>query len=102
MAAKRFFKWVIIRYKDWRELNDEVERLKRELERTQQKNTNLQAKLKAYETGCLYGGNHCEACKKSRKVSGFVSYGMGYYKENNIICTLNVPCGEFELKEATP
>lgn len=84
--------------REWKSLSDEVDKLKREIKRIEHKNADLQAKLNAYETGCLYGGEHCEVCQKGRKVSGFVTYGMGYYKENNHICTLNVPCKEFVPK----
>lgn len=96
---KRFKNLVVSSRREWNSLEAEVDKLKRALKQAEQKNADLQAKLNAYETGCLYGGAHCEACKKSRKVSGFVSYGFGCYKENNNICTLNVPCGEFEPKE---
>ncbi len=96
----KYFKNIAISSrKEWNSLRDEVEKLKIELKQTQHENADLQAKLKAYETGCLYGGHHCEACKKSRRVSGFVSYGLGCYKDVDHICTLNVPCGEFEPKE---
>lgn len=95
---KYFVNLAISNRREWDSLTDEVEKLKKELERTQKKNADLQAKLKAYETRCLYGGTHCEACKKSRRVSGLISYGMGCYS-NTHVCTLNVPCGEFEPKE---
>lgn len=85
--------------REWNNLEAEVDKLKRELKQLEEKNARLQAKLDAYETGCLYGGEHCEACEKSRKVSGFVTYGMGCFKEHNHICTLNVPCKEFVPKE---
>ena len=88
--------------REWNSLEAEVDKLKRELKQLEEKNARLKAKLDAYETGCLYGGEHCEVCEKGRKVSGFVTYGMGYYKENNHICTLNVPCKEFVPKEAAP
>jgi hypothetical protein len=96
---KHFANLVVSSRREWESLSDEVDKLKRELKRIEHENADLQAKLNAYETGCLYGGAHCEACKKSRRVSGFVTYGLGCYKESNNICTLNVPCGEFEPKE---
>ncbi len=85
--------------REWNSLEAEVDKLKCALKQAEEKNARLQAKLDAYETGCLYGGAHCEACEKSRKVSGFVIHGTGYYKDSNHICTLNVPCKEFVPKE---
>ena len=96
---KHFANLVVSSRREWESLSDAVDKLKSELKRIEHENEDLQAKLNAYETGCLYGGEYCEACKKSRRVSGFVSYGLGCYKGSHNICTLNVPCGEFEPKE---
>jgi hypothetical protein len=85
--------------REWNSLEAEVDKLKCALKQAEEKNALLQAKLDAYETGCLYGGAHCEVCKKSRKVSGVIIYGTGCYKDHNHICTLNVPCKEFVPKE---
>ena len=95
---KYFVNLAVSSRREWNSLEAEVDKLKCALKQAEQKNECLQAKLDAYETGCLYSGEHCEACKKSRKVSGFVIHGMGYYKESNHICTLNVPCKEFVPK----
>lgn len=98
---KYFANLAVASRNEWDGLCDEVEKLKRELSVVQDKNTSLQAKLKAYETGCVYGGEHCEACKKSREVGGLVSFGFGQYKTTRHVCTLNIPCSEFDPKEDT-
>ena len=96
---KYFANLAISSRSEWDSLRDEVENLKRELSVALDENANLHAKLEAYETGCVYGGEHCEACKKSRKVEGLVSFGFGQYKTSHHVCILNVPCSEFEPKE---
>lgn len=96
---KRFKNLVVSSRQEWESLGDEVKKLKNEIQQVIRKNAELRSKLDAYETGCLYGGAHCEACEKSRKVSGYAIYGTGYYKDSNHICTLNVPCKEFVPKE---
>lgn len=99
MNMKYFKNLAISSRREWNGLEAEVDKLKRELKRTKEENADLQAKLNAYETGCLYGGSHCEVCKKSRKVSAFMVYNRECYEQKNHICTLHVPCGQFEPKE---
>lgn len=96
---KYFANLAISSRNEWNSLHDEVEKLKSELRVVLDEKAHLQAKLNAYETGCVYGGEHCEACKKSRKVESLVSFGFGQYKTSRHVCILNVPCSEFEPKE---
>ena len=100
MAVKSFFKWVIMRYEDWRNLENENDRLSNAVKVRDAQIERLNKRLDAFKNGDRCFSKHCASCKNACEVHIHeYTTAYGFREQIDVVCALDATCPEYKRKE---
>ena len=100
MAVKSFFKWVIMRYEDWRDLENENDRLSNAVKVRDEQIERLNKRLDAIKNGERCISKHCDSCENACKVRIIEHYRDGWPAEKiDVVCALDAACPDYKRQE---
>lgn len=100
MAVKSFFKWVIMRYEDWRNLEKENDRLSNAVIVRDEQIERLNKRLDAIEKGKRCKEKHCASCTNACEVTIHeYSTAYGFREQIDVVCALDATCPDYKRKE---
>ena len=96
----RFFKWCIVRRKDWQNIERENDRLSNAVIVRDEQIERLNKRLDAIKKGKRCKEKHCASCVNACEVTVHeYNTAYGFREQIEVVCVLDATCPDFKMKE---